>query len=48
MPDTATVYAFGVLELGYPRFAAVTFLGGVLRLLVTLALLRGALTVVGL
>lgn len=46
MPDTVTVYGFGVLELDYSKFAAATFLGSVLRLLVTLALVRGALSVV--
>jgi len=45
-PDTLSIYAFSVLDAGYYRFAAATFVGSVGRLLVTLALVRGALVLV--
>ena len=44
-PDTLTIYAFGVLERDATRFAAAAFVGTVLRLLVTLALVRGVVSV---
>lgn len=44
-PDTVTIYAFGVLERDAARFAAAAFVGTVLRLLATLALIRGAASV---
>ena len=44
-PDTVTIYAFGVLERDAVRFAAAAFVGTVLRLLVTLALVRGVVSV---
>lgn len=43
-PDTVSIYAFAVLEDDYPKFAAATFLGSLGRLLVTLALVGGLLT----
>jgi membrane protein YqaA with SNARE-associated domain len=43
-PDTLSIYAFAVLEEDYLRFAAATFVGSVGRLLVTIALSAGVLT----
>ncbi|PSQ09977.1 hypothetical protein BRC93_11240 [Halobacteriales archaeon QS_5_70_15] len=45
-PDTLSIYAFAVLEEDYVRFAAATFVGSVGRLLVSVALLGGAATVI--
>ena len=44
-PDTVPIYAFGALERDAYRFAAAAFVGTVLRLLVTLALVRGVVSV---
>ena len=38
VPDTATVYAFSVVEASYPRFAVAAFVGSAVRLLVVLGL----------
>jgi len=43
VPDTATVYAFSVLETSYPRFAVAAFVGSVVRLLVVLGLVGAVL-----
>jgi membrane protein YqaA with SNARE-associated domain len=43
-PDTLSIYAFAVLEEDYVKFAAATFVGSVGRLLVTVALVGGAVT----
>jgi membrane protein YqaA with SNARE-associated domain len=45
-PDTLSIYAFAVLEEHYGKFAVATFVGSVGRLLVTLAVVGGALAVV--
>lgn len=45
-PDTLSIYAFAVLEEDYVRFALATFAGSVGRLLVTIALVGTASTVV--
>lgn len=45
-PDTLSIYAFTVLEESYWRFGVASFVGGVGRLLVTLALVGGGLVVV--
>ena len=42
-PDTLSIYAFSVLEEDYARFAAATFLGSAGRLVLVLAVFRGAL-----
>lgn len=44
-PDTISIYAFAVLERDYRKFAVATFLGSLGRLVVTLLLVGGALTV---
>ncbi len=44
-PDTISIYAFAVLEKDYKRFAVATFLGSLGRLLVTVGLLGGVVTV---
>lgn len=46
LPDTATVYAFSVLDTDEWLFALAAFVGTVVRLLVTLALAAGLLVVV--
>ena len=43
-PDTISIYAFTVLEEDYVKFAAATFVGSVGRLLVTLGLASGAIS----
>lgn len=40
-PDTASIYAFSVLDTDYYKFAAATFAGSVGRLLVTLSVVGG-------
>lgn len=42
-PDTLSIYAFSVLEEDYVRFAAATFAGSAGRLILVLAVFRGAL-----
>ena len=42
-PDTISIYAFAVLEEDYVKFALATFVGSIGRLLVTTALIGGAL-----
>jgi membrane protein YqaA with SNARE-associated domain len=42
-PDTLSIYAFTVLEEDYVKFAVATFVGSVGRLLVTIAIVSGAL-----
>ena len=42
-PDTISIYAFAVLEEDYVKFALATFIGSIGRLLVTTALIGGAL-----
>lgn len=42
-PDTASIYAFSVIESSYQKFAAAAFAGSVGRLLVTIAIFEGAL-----
>lgn len=42
-PDTLSIYAFSVLEEDYARFAAATFAGSAGRLILVLAVFRGAL-----
>jgi membrane protein YqaA with SNARE-associated domain len=42
-PDTVSIYAFTVLEDDYYHFAIATFVGSVGRLLVTIALVGGAI-----
>ena len=44
-PDTISIYAFAVLEEDYVKFALATFAGSIGRLLVTTALVGGALVV---
>jgi membrane protein YqaA with SNARE-associated domain len=44
-PDTISIYAFAVLERDYVRFAAATFVGSLGRLLVTMGLIGGLVTV---
>jgi len=44
-PDTISIYAFAVLERDYIRFAIATFLGSLGRLIVTIGLLGGFVTV---
>ena len=44
-PDTISIYAFAVLERDYVRFAAATFVGSLGRLVVTIALVGGAVTI---
>jgi len=45
-PDTASIYAFSVIGNSYRKFAAAAFAGSVGRLLVTIALIEGALFVI--
>lgn len=42
-PDTASIYAFSVIESSYAKFAAAAFAGSVGRLLVTIGLIEGVL-----
>ncbi|MBS3761595.1 VTT domain-containing protein [Halodesulfurarchaeum sp.] len=42
-PDTASIYAFSVIESSYTKFAAAAFAGSVGRLGVTMGLIEGAL-----
>lgn len=42
-PDTASIYAFSILEDDYVKFAAAAFTGSVGRLVVTIGLFEGAL-----
>jgi len=44
-PDTISIYAFSVVESDYVKFALATFAGSVGRLVVTVALVDGALAV---
>ncbi|SFR90614.1 membrane protein YqaA, SNARE-associated domain [Halomicrobium zhouii] len=44
-PDTISIYAFAVLERDYVRFAAATFVGSLGRLVVTIGLIGGAVTI---
>lgn len=43
-PDTLSIYAFAVLEEDYVKFAAATFIGSVGRLVVTVIVLGGAVS----
>ncbi|SNZ15941.1 membrane protein YqaA, SNARE-associated domain [Natronoarchaeum philippinense] len=43
-PDTISIYAFAILEEDYGKFALATFLGSLGRLLVTVVILGGAIT----
>lgn len=43
-PDTISIYAFAVVEEGYPQFALATFLGSLGRLVVTLTIIGSAVT----
>ena len=43
-PDTFSIYAFAILERDYVRFAAATFAGSVGRLLVTVFVVGGTLS----
>lgn len=43
-PDTVSIYAFAVLERNYVRFAMATFIGSLGRLVVTLGLVGGFVT----
>lgn len=43
VPDTATVYAFSVVETSYSRFAVAAFVGSAVRLLVVLGLVGATL-----
>lgn len=45
-PDTLSIYAFAVLDRNYVRFAIATFLGSLGRLLVTIGIVGGALSIV--
>ncbi|MFB6353924.1 MAG: YqaA family protein [Halobacteriales archaeon] len=45
-PDTVSIYAFAILERDYLRFALATFAGSVGRLLVTVFVVGGTLTIV--
>lgn len=45
-PDTVSIYAFSVLEDDYYRFALAAFAGNVGRLLVTLAVVGGAIAAI--
>lgn len=45
-PDTISIYAFAILERDYLRFAAAAFAGSVGRLLVTVFVIGGTLTLV--
>jgi uncharacterized membrane protein YdjX (TVP38/TMEM64 family) len=42
-PDTASIYAFSVLEDDYRKFAAAAFAGSVGRLLITIGAIEGFL-----
>jgi len=44
-PDTVSIYAFAILERDYVKFAAATFVGSALRLLLTAGALSGLLHV---
>nr|WP_254546426.1 hypothetical protein [Halomarina sp. BND7] len=44
-PDTLSIYAFSVLEDDYAKFALAAFVGSAGRLIVTLALVGGVVTV---
>jgi membrane protein YqaA with SNARE-associated domain len=43
-PDTLSIYAFSVLEEDYLKFAAATFAGSAGRLIITIAVVWGGLT----
>jgi uncharacterized membrane protein YdjX (TVP38/TMEM64 family) len=43
-PDTLSIYAFAILERDYLRFALATFAGSVGRLLVTVFVVGGTLS----
>jgi membrane protein YqaA with SNARE-associated domain len=45
-PDTFSIYAFAILERDYVKFAAATFAGSVGRLLVTVFVVGGTLSLV--
>jgi membrane protein YqaA with SNARE-associated domain len=45
-PDTISIYAFAILETDYKKFALATFLGSLGRLVVTVGLVGGALTII--
>ncbi len=45
-PDTISIYAFAVLDRNYVRFAIATFIGSLGRLLVTIGIVGGALSIV--
>jgi membrane protein YqaA with SNARE-associated domain len=45
-PDTISIYAFAILETDYKKFAIATFLGSLGRLVVTVGLVGGALTII--
>jgi membrane protein YqaA with SNARE-associated domain len=47
VPDTISIYAFAVLERDYYRFALATFVGSVGRLLVTMGVAGGAVSILG-
>jgi uncharacterized membrane protein YdjX (TVP38/TMEM64 family) len=44
--DTISIYAYAILETDYKKFAVETFLGSLGRLVVTVGLVGGALTVI--
>ncbi|MDY7083439.1 MAG: VTT domain-containing protein [Halobacteria archaeon] len=44
-PDTASIYAFSLLERDYTRFAIAVFIGSVMRLLVVAVFFRGILSI---
>lgn len=44
-PDTISIYAFAVIEEGYPRFALATFIGSLGRLIVTVFLVGSVVTI---
>lgn len=46
LPDTASVYAFSVLDTDYRLFAAAAFVGSALRLVATASVVAGVLAVV--
>lgn len=45
-PDTVSIYAFAILERSYVKFAVATFVGSLGRLLITIGLFHGAVSVV--
>ena len=43
-PDTASIYAISILETNYIKFGAATFIGTVGRLIVTIIIIRGTIS----